>query len=257
MKQFKKWLVPLAAARRSGRRSRAGHSARNADPARARRRGRAPAPAPEPAGFALTKTDVDTWLDGFIPYAIESGDIAGAVVVVVKDGQVLTQRGFGYADVDKRLPVSPGDDAVPHRLGVQADHLDCGYAAGRAGQARPRHRRQHLPRFQDSRLRRQAGHPAQHHDAHGGFPGDGSPVDQRQPRRHGHPRRIREERSRADLPAGRSSGLLQLRHGAGGIHRRARLRAVVRRICRATHPHAARHELRDLPPAGPGASRRT
>jgi CubicO group peptidase (beta-lactamase class C family) len=34
-----------------------------------------------------------------MPYAIARGDIPGAVVVVVKDGQVLTERGFGYADV--------------------------------------------------------------------------------------------------------------------------------------------------------------
>jgi CubicO group peptidase (beta-lactamase class C family) len=63
--------------------------------------------APEPGGAALTKVDVDAWLDGFMPYAIESGDIAGAVVVVVKDGQVLTERGFGYSDVAKRTPVDP------------------------------------------------------------------------------------------------------------------------------------------------------
>ena len=28
-------------------------------------------------------------------------------MVVVKDGQVLTERGYGYADVAKRLPVDP------------------------------------------------------------------------------------------------------------------------------------------------------
>jgi CubicO group peptidase (beta-lactamase class C family) len=67
----------------------------------------APPAAAEPAGAELTKTDVDAWLDGFMPYAIESGDIAGAVVVVVKDGAVLTQRGFGYADIEERVPVDP------------------------------------------------------------------------------------------------------------------------------------------------------
>src|SRR5579863_8125037 len=72
----------------------------------------APAPgvtaalAPEPAA-QLTKADVDAWLDGFMPYALSSGGIAGAVVVVVKDGQVLTERGFGYADVAARTPVDP------------------------------------------------------------------------------------------------------------------------------------------------------
>jgi CubicO group peptidase (beta-lactamase class C family) len=61
-----------------------------------------------PAGLAaLTKADADAWLDGFMPYALARGDVAGAVVVVVKDGQVVTQRGFGYADVAKRQPVDP------------------------------------------------------------------------------------------------------------------------------------------------------
>ncbi len=55
----------------------------------------------------LTKADVDTWLDGYMPYALERGNAAGAVVIVVKDGKLLTQRGFGYADVAKRQPVDP------------------------------------------------------------------------------------------------------------------------------------------------------
>ncbi len=55
----------------------------------------------------LTKADADAWLDGFMPYALAQGDIAGAVVVIVKDGQVLTQRGFGYADVAARRRVDP------------------------------------------------------------------------------------------------------------------------------------------------------
>lgn len=67
-----------------------------------------PATPPAPTGLAaLTKTDVDAWLDGYMPYALARGDIAGAVVVVVKDGQVLTQRGFGYSDVAARKPVDP------------------------------------------------------------------------------------------------------------------------------------------------------
>ncbi|WP_199753441.1 serine hydrolase domain-containing protein [Luteimonas cucumeris] len=40
-----------------------------------------------------------------MPYALERGDIPGAVVVVVKDGQILLQKGFGYADVAARKPV--------------------------------------------------------------------------------------------------------------------------------------------------------
>lgn len=56
-------------------------------------------------GRTLDKTDLDTWLDGYMPFALNTSDIPGAVIVVVKDGQVLSARGFGYADVDKRTPV--------------------------------------------------------------------------------------------------------------------------------------------------------
>ncbi|MHA4866592.1 serine hydrolase domain-containing protein [Duganella sp. PWIR1] len=63
---------------------------------------------PAPRGKqGLTKEDVDSWLDGYMPYALNTGDIPGAVVVVVKDGQILTSRGFGYADAEKRKPVDP------------------------------------------------------------------------------------------------------------------------------------------------------
>lgn len=65
------------------------------------------APSPPTGPTTLTKTDADAWLDGFMPYALARGDVAGAVVVVVKDGQIVTQRGFGYSDVAKRKPVDP------------------------------------------------------------------------------------------------------------------------------------------------------
>ncbi|RXD05815.1 class A beta-lactamase-related serine hydrolase [Sphingomonas sp. UV9] len=55
----------------------------------------------------LTKLDADAWLEGFMPYALRTGDIAGAVVVIVKDGAVLTQRGFGLADLKSRTLVDP------------------------------------------------------------------------------------------------------------------------------------------------------
>jgi CubicO group peptidase (beta-lactamase class C family) len=67
----------------------------------------APAASPGPAAAQLTQADVAAWLDGYMPYALERGDIAGAVVVVVKDGQVLVKKGYGYSDVAKRTPVDP------------------------------------------------------------------------------------------------------------------------------------------------------
>lgn len=67
----------------------------------------APVAPQTPSAPRLTRGDLEAWLDGFMPFAIGRGDIAGAVVVVVKDGEVLLQKGYGYADVEKRRPVDP------------------------------------------------------------------------------------------------------------------------------------------------------
>ena len=55
----------------------------------------------------LTADDVNTWLDGYLPYALHTGDIAGAEVAIVKDGKILTKRGYGFSDVAQRTPVDP------------------------------------------------------------------------------------------------------------------------------------------------------
>jgi CubicO group peptidase (beta-lactamase class C family) len=74
-----------------------------------------PAPAnvsatarPQPRGAPeLTKTDFETFLDALIPSQLRNRNIAGAVVSVVKDGQVLFQKGYGYADFEAKKPVLP------------------------------------------------------------------------------------------------------------------------------------------------------
>jgi len=71
------------------------------------------APAPPtpataaPAAAPLTAEDANTWLDGYLPYALATGDIAGAQVAIVRDGAVVTERGYGFADVEKRTAVDP------------------------------------------------------------------------------------------------------------------------------------------------------
>jgi CubicO group peptidase (beta-lactamase class C family) len=55
----------------------------------------------------LVRPDLEAWLDGFMPFALQRGDIAGAEVVVVKDGQVLLAKGYGLADVATLRPVDP------------------------------------------------------------------------------------------------------------------------------------------------------
>ncbi|HEX7916016.1 serine hydrolase domain-containing protein [Rudaea sp.] len=66
----------------------------------------APAAA-SPDEHALTAADVDAWLDGYMPYALATGDIAGAVVAVIKNGEIVSERGFGYADVATKKPIDP------------------------------------------------------------------------------------------------------------------------------------------------------
>ena len=60
----------------------------------------------------LTESDVGPWLDGFMNYAINTADIAGGVVVVVRNGEVLLERGYGLRDVARRLPMDPKSTLV-------------------------------------------------------------------------------------------------------------------------------------------------
>jgi CubicO group peptidase (beta-lactamase class C family) len=55
----------------------------------------------------LTAADLDAFLDGFMPAALDTAQVPGAVVVVVKDGRVLIEKGYGFADYAQRIPVDP------------------------------------------------------------------------------------------------------------------------------------------------------
>lgn len=59
----------------------------------------------DPTAHALERSDVDAWLDGIMPYGLQSGDMAGAVVTVVVNGEVLTSRAYGEADIATGRPV--------------------------------------------------------------------------------------------------------------------------------------------------------
>ena len=62
----------------------------------------APQLSPAPA---FTRQDFETFLDALIPSQLQNRDIAGAVVSVVKDGQILFAKGYGYADFAAKKPV--------------------------------------------------------------------------------------------------------------------------------------------------------
>jgi CubicO group peptidase (beta-lactamase class C family) len=69
---------------------------------------KAPAIAPQTTPTpTLTKQDFETFLDALIPSELQTRNIAGAVVAVVKDGQLLFTKGYGYADWDGKKPVLP------------------------------------------------------------------------------------------------------------------------------------------------------
>src|SRR2546423_542193 len=72
-----------------------------------------PAPVLQPAApwpeltvaHELAKTDLEAFLDALIPAQLQNRDIAGAAIAVVKDGQVLLAKGYGYADFAAKKPV--------------------------------------------------------------------------------------------------------------------------------------------------------
>ena len=73
-----------------------------------------PAPPPAPVAHPLEQADLDAFFDGIIPLQMERSDIAGATVLVMKDGNVLLKKGYGFADVTKKEHVDP--DTTMFRL---------------------------------------------------------------------------------------------------------------------------------------------
>lgn len=59
---------------------------------------------PQPT-HPLDAHDLETWLDGMLPAALKQGQVAGVVVSVVKDGHVLLAKGYGYADMNAKVPM--------------------------------------------------------------------------------------------------------------------------------------------------------
>ena len=55
----------------------------------------------------LDRADLEAWLDGLAPYALRQGNLAGLVVSVVKDGEVLLEKGYGYADIAGGVAMDP------------------------------------------------------------------------------------------------------------------------------------------------------
>jgi len=55
----------------------------------------------------LERADLEAFFDGIIPLQMERSDIAGASVLVMKDGKDLLRKGYGFSDVAKKKAVDP------------------------------------------------------------------------------------------------------------------------------------------------------
>lgn len=49
--------------------------------------------------------DLETLVDNVFAEELEAGGVPGGAVAVVKDGEIFFARGYGYADIDQKLPV--------------------------------------------------------------------------------------------------------------------------------------------------------
>ncbi|HTQ60270.1 MAG TPA: serine hydrolase [Candidatus Solibacter sp.] len=72
------------------------------------------ATTPAPAAHPLEKADLEAFFDGLVPLQMERSDVVGATVLVMKDGQELLKKGYGFSDLAKKSPVDP--DATMFRL---------------------------------------------------------------------------------------------------------------------------------------------
>ena len=58
-------------------------------------------------GYGLDDpADLESFVDGIMAFQMKSRHIAGATFVVVKDGEIFLAKGYGYADLEKKRPVS-------------------------------------------------------------------------------------------------------------------------------------------------------
>jgi CubicO group peptidase (beta-lactamase class C family) len=68
-----------------------------------------PGAAPQPLDHVapMSVAEMATFVDGFMASRMTTAKIAGATVAVVKDGALNFAKGYGYEDVDAKVPVDP------------------------------------------------------------------------------------------------------------------------------------------------------
>lgn len=66
--------------------------------------GASPEPVNEGAGLK-SREDLEAFFDGIMAAHLQAQHAAGATLAVVKDGKLFFAKGYGYADLEKRIPV--------------------------------------------------------------------------------------------------------------------------------------------------------
>lgn len=71
--------------------------------------------APAQATGPTDPAELEAFLDELMARQMEENHIAGAAVSVVKDGKLLFAKGYGYADIENKIPVDP--EVTAFRIG--------------------------------------------------------------------------------------------------------------------------------------------
>ena len=85
-----------------------------ATPTMAQSRGAEP-PGNDQANGIQDVAELEAFLDDFFTEEMEDLHIPGAAIAIVKDGSILLTKGYGYADLDNQIPVTP--DTTLFRVG--------------------------------------------------------------------------------------------------------------------------------------------
>lgn len=57
--------------------------------------------------ISMNSKDLEEFTDNFFTENMKTSNFPGAAIVVVKDGKVIFKKGYGYANVDKKISVDP------------------------------------------------------------------------------------------------------------------------------------------------------
>src|SRR6266699_3797730 len=66
-----------------------------------------PAPAPAPAPAARATSRALSGLDQFVTAQMTEWHVPGLALGIIQDGRVVLVKGYGFREVDHKLPVTP------------------------------------------------------------------------------------------------------------------------------------------------------